>query len=81
MDDKSLNLVKKETADIQYPAWTELNCSKCPNCLLNEKEHKYCPVAVSFIEMIDIFKGSVSYQEVDVIVETKDRKYMKHVPL
>lgn len=78
---KSLNLVKKENADLKYPAWTELNYSKCPDCVLDEKDHKYCPVAVSFIEIIDTFKGSVSYEEADVIVETNDRKYIKHVPL
>lgn len=78
---KNLNLVKKENPDEKYPAWTELNYAKCPDCLLNEKEYKYCPVAVNFIEIIDNFKGSISYEEADVTVETNNRKYIKHVPL
>ncbi|MFH1287397.1 MAG: hypothetical protein ABII25_01710 [bacterium] len=81
LDDKSLNLVKKRNSDIKYPAWTELNYSKCPNCPLNENEHKHCPIAVTFTDVIYTFKGFVSYQEADVTVETKDRTYIKHVPL
>lgn len=81
LNSENLALIRKENVDIKYPAWTELNYSKCPNCMLDEKEHRYCPVAVSFIEIINAFKGSVSYEEADIIVETKDRKYVKHVPL
>lgn len=81
LDNKSLDLVKSKKADREYPIWTELNFSKCPNCRLDEKEHKYCPVAVSVIGIIDTFRDSVSFEEVDVIVEANGRKYLKHTPL
>ena len=78
---KSLNMVKEENADKNYPAWTELNNSKCPDCILNKNKHKYCPIAVNFTDIIDAFKGARSYEEADVTVRTVDRKYVKHLPL
>lgn len=79
LDKKSLNLV--ETSQNSYPEWTELENCKCPNCPLNEDDHKYCPVAKSITGVIDFFRDSISYDEVDVTVETSERSYIKNTSL
>ncbi|MEW6087433.1 MAG: hypothetical protein AB1498_03950 [bacterium] len=79
LDRKTLNLIPSEKEF--YPAWTELNCSKCPNCTLNEQTNKYCPIALSIVDVIEAFKTNISYEEVDVLVEAEERKYFQHVSL
>lgn len=78
-DKKTLNLIQTEKKS--HPDWAELKKFKCPNCSLNEDEHKFCPIAVNLYELIDSFKGAVSYEEVDILIETDVRKYMKHTSL
>jgi len=79
LDKKTLNLIQTEKKS--HPDWAELKKFKCPNCSLNEGEHKFCPIAINLYELIDSFKGAVSYEEVDVLIETDVRKYMKHTSL
>lgn len=79
IDKETLNLVRKE--NISYPEWTELECYKCLNCPLEAKEHPYCLIAKAMYELIDSFKELISYQEVDIVIDTEARTYMKHVPL
>ncbi len=80
LDAKTLNLVQRENRK-RYPEWTKLDFFKCPNCSLDEKQYRFCPVAVNMIEIIDFFSGFKSHNEVDVIIESAARKYIKHVTL
>jgi len=64
-----------------YPRWTELGYHQCPNCPLNPEQTARCPVAVSLIDVIDSFWDSVSYEDVDVIIETGPREYRKRTKL
>lgn len=80
LDKKTLNLVNLEKIP-PYPRWTELKKFKCPNCPLEEKENKYCPLAINIIDLIDFFKTYISYTEVEVIVDTEIRRYSKHTSL
>ncbi|PIV52993.1 MAG: hypothetical protein COY53_00400 [Elusimicrobia bacterium CG_4_10_14_0_8_um_filter_37_32] len=79
LDDKTLNLISEEKKS--YPEWTELKYSKCSNCPLNENQHKFCPLAINLVDLIDFFSGSNSYEEVDIYIETEARKYTKHTTL
>lgn len=79
LDNKTLNLIPCERKS--YPQWTKLKYFKCPNCSLDEKQHKFCPIAINLVGLIDFFKNSISYEEADVIVESQGRKYMKHTTL
>ncbi len=79
LDNRTLDLVRAEKET--YPSWTLLSQHRCPNCTLREEEHKHCPVATSLIEVVDFFRGAISYDEVDVLIETQERKYMKHTSL
>ncbi len=73
----SLMLPQRET----YPEWTELKYFKCLNCSLDGNLQKYCPIALSIIDLVDIFKNAVSYEEVEVQIETEARNYTRRTSL
>jgi hypothetical protein len=79
LDKKSLRLIEPE--DRPPSPWAALKNFKCPNCPLDESQNEFCPTATNIIELIDYFKNRESIEEVDVLVETRERKYMKKVPL
>lgn len=79
LDPDTLTLVGRERAD--YPDWTRLNHHRCSNCPLRPEEHPRCPVAASLVEVVDYFKGALSYEETDVEISTPNRVYRKRVPL
>ncbi len=59
------------------PAWTALSYHKCANCPLSEREHPTCPAAESVTELVERFGQVVSYEEVEVRVESEARTYVK----
>lgn len=79
LNPNTLDLVtaKKES----HPEWSELKFHKCPNCPLDETKERFCPVAVNITELIEFFKDSISYEEVDVTVVSELRDYSKRVKL
>ena len=79
LNDKTLTLIMDR--EQKCPEWAELRNFKCSNCTLDEAKHKYCPVAMSLMDLIGSFGGSNSYEEVDVLIETGARKYAKHTTL
>ncbi len=80
LDKDTLNLIFKKKED--YPEWVLLECCKCLNCPLDKREHAYCPIAKAMCELIDFFKELISYQEVNVVIDTDERTYSKqHLPL
>jgi hypothetical protein len=80
LDRFSLNLIP--TGEKFRPKWTKLNCCKCPNCTLDERQHEFCPIAVNLVDIIDYFSIFVSAEPVEVIVTTNDRTYSKkEIPL
>jgi len=60
------------------PGWCKLDYLKCKNCSKQEDGIDYCPPAVNSIDLIELFKDVRSYDIVDVIVETTERKYFKN---
>ncbi len=79
LDNKTLNLIK--TKKESYPEWTELKYLKCPNCPLHEDHHAFCPVAVNLVDLVDFFQAAISYEEVELLIETEARGYIKHTTL
>ena len=61
-----------------YPEWTRLSNAQCPNCPLSEADSPYCPAALHLSHIIEAFKQTVSYDEVDVTIESNERFYVKH---
>lgn len=75
-DSESFNL---QTQNIEpYPRWTYLGYYKCPICPLKEEETKYCPTAVGLVPLINTFSSFISYENVELIVETPQRIYIKN---
>jgi hypothetical protein len=79
LDSVTLNIM--QTGDKACPEWTKLNCFKCPNCILDERQYEFCPIAVNMVEVIDYFNNFVSHEPVEVIVTADERKYIKRVTL
>jgi len=79
LDSITLNLIKTENKSC--PEWTKLGCFKCPNCVLDERQYEFCPIAVNMADVIDYFHHFVSYESVEVIVTAPERKYVKRVSL
>ena len=79
LDKNNLNLIKTEKES--YPKWAELKYYKCPICPLNEDQHNFCPVAANLVEIVDFFQTSISYDEVDLLINTEQRGYIKHTTL
>jgi hypothetical protein len=79
LDYETLAMIPAETAPL--PAWTALSFRKCPNCPLDEASHPHCPIAANMVEVVDAFKDSLSYEEVEVRVEAPDRSYAKRTSL
>lgn len=64
-----------------HPEWARLKNFKCPNCPLKEVEYKFCPVAVSLADLVEYFRDWLSFEEVDLFIETEERNYQKHTTL
>lgn len=64
-----------------YPDWTALTFHQCSNCPLKLEYQPQCPVAVGLIDLVDFFRDSISYEEVDVYVETNIRNYHRHITM
>ena len=79
IDAHSLNLIapQRET----YPEWAALSFCQCPNCPLSEERNPVCPIAASLTDVIQAFQQSVSYENVDISIETDLRTYSKHTSL
>jgi hypothetical protein len=74
LNDRTLNLERPASG---FPEWTKLTNFKCPHCKLGENA-VYCPLAVNLSDVINFFKEVVSYDKVDLIVETDVRQYRKY---
>ena len=57
--------------------WTKLTFFRCNNCPLDTSKHKYCPIAVNFIELYEYFSSICSYNKATVILSTEERSYSK----
>lgn len=78
-DNRTLLLLRNDPP--KPPAWTDLSFHKCANCPLNETEHPHCPAALSLVELVRVFSGSVPHQQLEVKIETEARTYVKKTSL
>lgn len=79
LDGNTLEL-QNEKRD-SYPDWTRMDNFQCPNCPVDKNTTGYCPVVTNLCDLIDYFKDSISYEEVDIDIETAERTYRKHASL
>ena len=73
LDSETLDFIQSENSPA--PAWTELDHYKCDNCKLKSSTHPHCPIAKNLTEIFPPFKDKLSYENVLVRVETKERTY------
>lgn len=79
LNSETLSLARKEKGS--YPEWTWLPYHKCPNCPLSDAQHPRCPIAANLVDLVEFFKDSISYEEVDVEISTEARRYVKRTTL
>jgi len=79
LDGQTMRLIKEDI--IIPPGWAKLKEFRCPNCPLDASEHEFCPMAAHLSELIDYFKSRESTEEINLLIETKERKYEKKVSL
>ncbi len=63
--------------DVDLPAWTLLSDHQCPNCPLDTSARTRCPMAVRLVPLMTVTSTRLSYETVDVDVETPQRRYSK----
>lgn len=61
----------------EKPSWTELEFHMCEGCKLADLGMSHCPVAVNLQDIVSAFKSDVSYDTIDLIIETSERTYSK----
>ena len=79
MDGKTLDILQDPKES--YPPWTKLQCQKCSNCPLDEKDHEYCPIARKITDVVDFFCKPQPSRTIDARIETPERTYSKNVEL
>ena len=70
-----LNYVRGKNNNI--PDWVKLEYEQCKNCKITKKDNLYCPIALNLLSILPHFNDLVSFQQVLVTVETKERTYKK----
>ncbi|MEA3288473.1 MAG: hypothetical protein U9Q77_14025 [Candidatus Marinimicrobia bacterium] len=58
--------------------WTALSYHTCANCPLVEQGVEHCPVAFNLQDIVGAFTHAISYDKVDVSIETEERTYRKN---
>lgn len=75
LDGATLELMRSPRSD--YPAWAELGFCRCPSCPLDEAVHRYCPIALNLVDLMETFGEKISYETAEVVIETEARIFMK----
>jgi hypothetical protein len=73
-------LLKQKPREV-YPEWVKLEYNQCSNCTLKSSESPHCPAAASLVDIIEAYGNSVSFEKVEIRVETNERTYLKKAPL
>jgi hypothetical protein len=59
------------------PSGRSISYQKCPHCPLSEDEHKYCPLALQLVDIVERFHGTKSIDQVEMEVITSDPKVIQ----
>ncbi|HTL47554.1 MAG TPA: hypothetical protein VL688_05770 [Verrucomicrobiae bacterium] len=79
LDPETLALIPQPRTD--YPDWTRLSHFQCAHCPLKEADSPRCPIAANLVDVIEFFKSAVSYEEIDLEVESPSRTYKARTAL
>jgi hypothetical protein len=70
--------LSREPLPEELPSWTLLEFHQCAGCPLAASESPYCPAAARLAGVIGRFADLVSYDQLDVTVETEERTITAH---
>lgn len=79
LDQKTLKFIPKE--ELEPAPWTKLEENQCKNCPLNKEDYPDCPLALNLSNVVPRFSSLHSYDNVHVMIETKERTYSKNTSL
>jgi hypothetical protein len=71
--------MRLELPAFKLPFWTKLGFNKCQNCPLDGQES--CPAAKNIAYVADTFSDYLSYEKVQVRVNTPNRSYLREIDL
>ncbi len=69
---------EKQLSVEDYPAWTQLEFHKCPNCPLSVDQYSHCPAAIDAEEIVMGFNEVLSCKAAEILVRSPEREYSKH---
>jgi len=75
LDSESLTYQAIESTS--HPEWTKLGYHMCEGCLLAQNGLNHCPVAVNLQDIVTTFSKHISYNLVDISIQTEERTYSK----
>ncbi len=76
---EKFEVVRQEKTPL--PDWTKLDASKCTNCPLKSEQVSHCPIAVNLSDLVSSFTDRVSFEKVEIRVESPNREYLKKTDL
>ena len=79
LSSEKFEVVRQETTPL--PDWTKLDECKCNNCPLKSEQVPHCPIAVNLSDLVSSFKDRVSFEKVEIRVESANREYLKKTDL
>ena len=72
----------KQKSILAGPEWAKLENFKCSSCSLEKSEYGgYCPVVLNLLDLVGSFQDSISFTEVDLSIQTKERSFFKETSL
>lgn len=57
----------------ELPPWCGLDFKRCPNCPAAMSGQPFCPMAQALFPLVDRFAQLLSYEELELLVESKER--------
>lgn len=75
LDGETLNLIDEKDQHSNLAEWAKLDFHQCKNCPLKPENHPYCPIAANLTYLIPQFTDKVSFEQVLLRVESKERVY------
>lgn len=80
LDPQTLQYIPPDSMEV--PGWAKFDYLPCEQCVEQSKESSFCPIATNIRDVIEAFQDVFSFENVDVVVETKDRTFSKEqVPI
>lgn len=79
LNEEKYEVIRQETTP--PPEWTKLAENKCANCPLSNELVPHCPVAVNLSDLVAFFSDHISFEKLEIRVESANREYFKKTDL